>query len=183
MGIVSILLGAITFFLFTGAGAILANTLVEQKQTLSIAITSLKTISDTSLMVGVVGLFAFIGLLIGVSLIIAEMHAQDIFCLFITFLMHQQPGENSGAFIQIERFISIQPQNRIQVVFYPQVDTPVSAVRKFDLMLIDSGFEWIRRTEKIPQTHQRPPPAQAQAQLSQAHAQAQLLPELLPPPP
>ena len=69
MGIVSILLGAITFFLFTGAGAILANTLVEQKQTLSIAITSLKTISDTSLMVGVVGLFAFIGLLIGVSLI------------------------------------------------------------------------------------------------------------------
>ena len=69
MGIVSILLGAITFFCFTGAGAILANTLVEQKQTLSMAITSLNTISDTSLMVGVVGLFAFIGLLIGVSLI------------------------------------------------------------------------------------------------------------------
>ena len=84
MGIVSILLGAITFFLFTGAGAIFANTLVEQKQTLSIAITSLKTISDTSLMVGVVGLFAFIGLLIGVSLImhgltynrIAKLHNQ-----------------------------------------------------------------------------------------------------------
>ena len=84
MGIVSILLGAITFFLFTGAGSILANTLVEQKQTLSIAITSLKTISDTSLMVGVVGLFAFIGLLIGVSLImhgltynrIAKLHNQ-----------------------------------------------------------------------------------------------------------
>lgn len=84
MGIVSILLGAITFFLFTGAGAIFANTLVEQKQTLSIAITSLKTISDTSLMVGVVGLFAFIGLLIGVSLImhgltynrIAKLHSQ-----------------------------------------------------------------------------------------------------------
>ena len=69
MGIVSILLGAITFFSFTGVGAILANTLVEQKQTLSIAITSLKTVSDTSLMVGVVGIFAFIGLLIGVSLI------------------------------------------------------------------------------------------------------------------
>ena len=69
MGIVSILLGAITFFVFTGAGAILANHLVEQKQVLSMAITSLKTVSDTSLMVGVVGLFAFIGLLIGVSLI------------------------------------------------------------------------------------------------------------------
>ena len=33
------------------------------------AITSLKTVSDTSLMVGVVGMFAFIGLLIGVSMI------------------------------------------------------------------------------------------------------------------
>lgn len=84
MGIVSILVGAITFFCFTGAGAILANTLVEQKQTLSMAITSLNTISDTSLMVGVVGLFAFIGLLIGLSLImhgltynrIAKLHSQ-----------------------------------------------------------------------------------------------------------
>ena len=69
MGIVSIMLGAITFFCFTGAGAILANTLVEQKQTLSMAITSLRTVSDRSLMFGVVGLFAFFGLLIGVSLI------------------------------------------------------------------------------------------------------------------
>ena len=69
MGIVSILLGAITFFVFTVAGAIIANNLVEQKQVLSMAITSLKTVSDTSLMVYVVGLFAFIGLLIGVSLV------------------------------------------------------------------------------------------------------------------
>ena len=69
MGIVSILLGAITFFCFTGVGAILANALVEQKQTLSMAVTSLKTVSDRSLMFGVVGIFAFIGLLIGVSLI------------------------------------------------------------------------------------------------------------------
>jgi len=69
MGIVSILLGVITFFCFTGAGAILANTIVEQKQVLSMAITSLRTVSDTSLMVGVVGVFAFIGLLIGVSLV------------------------------------------------------------------------------------------------------------------
>ena len=69
MGIVSILLGVITFFCFTGAGAILANNIVEQKQVLSMAITSLRTVSDTSLMVGVVGIFAFIGLLIGVSLV------------------------------------------------------------------------------------------------------------------
>lgn len=84
MGIVSILLGVITFFCFTGAGAILANMLVEQKQTLSMAITSLQTVSDTSLLAGVVGLFAFIGLLIGLSLImhgltynrIAKLHNQ-----------------------------------------------------------------------------------------------------------
>lgn len=84
MGIVSILLGIITFFCFTGVGAILANTLVEQKQTLSMAITSLQTVSNTSLMIGVVGLFAFIGLLIGMNLImhgltynrIAKLHNQ-----------------------------------------------------------------------------------------------------------
>ena len=84
MGIVSILLGIITFFCFTGVGAILANTLVEQKQTLSFVVTSLSTVSDASLMIGVVGLFAFIGLLIGVSLImhgltynrIAKLHSQ-----------------------------------------------------------------------------------------------------------
>ena len=69
MGIVCIMLGIITFFCFTGVGAILANALVEQKQTLSMAITSLRTVSDTSLMVGIVGIFAFLGLLIGLNLI------------------------------------------------------------------------------------------------------------------
>ena len=69
MGVISILLGIITFFFFTGVGAILANVLVDYKTTLAMAITSLKTVSDTSLMVGVVGMFAFIGLLIGVSMI------------------------------------------------------------------------------------------------------------------
>lgn len=69
MGVISILLGIITFFCFTGIGAILANTLVEYKNTLSMAILSLKTVSDSTLMIGVVGFFAFIGLLIGMNLI------------------------------------------------------------------------------------------------------------------
>ena len=47
--------------------------------------------------------------------------------------------------------VPLSVKEALEEVFYPQVDTPVSAVRKFDLMLIDSGFEWIRRTEKIPQ--------------------------------
>ena len=69
MGVISILLGIITFFCFTGVGAILANGLVEYKNTLAMAVTSLSTVSNSSLMVGVVGFFAFIGLLIGMNLI------------------------------------------------------------------------------------------------------------------
>ena len=70
MGVISILLGIITFFCFTGAGAILANMLIEYKTTLSMAVTSLETVSNTSLMVGMVGLFAFLGLLIGMNLVL-----------------------------------------------------------------------------------------------------------------
>ena len=69
MGVISILLGIITFFCFTGAGAILANALIDYKNTLAMSVTSLETVSNTSLLIGVVGLFAFIGLLIGMNLI------------------------------------------------------------------------------------------------------------------
>ena len=69
MGVISILLGFIAFFLFTGAGAILANTAVEYKALLSLSLTSLESVSNTSLIVGIVGFFAFIGLLIGMNLI------------------------------------------------------------------------------------------------------------------
>ena len=69
MGVISILLGFISFFLFTGAGAILANALIEGKAVLALSISSLESISNTSLMIGVVGFFAFIGLLIGMNLI------------------------------------------------------------------------------------------------------------------
>lgn len=69
MGVISILLGIITFFCFTGIGAILGNALVKYKNTLAMAVTSLETISNTTLLVCVTGIFAFIGLLIGVNLI------------------------------------------------------------------------------------------------------------------
>ena len=69
MGIVCILLVIITFFCCTGVGAILANALVEYKNTLAMALTSLKSVSDTSLMIGVIIIFSLIGLLIGMNLI------------------------------------------------------------------------------------------------------------------
>ena len=69
MGIICILLGIITFFCFTGAGAILSNVLVDYKTTLAMSVTSLDTVSNTSLVVAVVGIFALIGLLIGMNLI------------------------------------------------------------------------------------------------------------------
>ena len=69
MGVISILLGIITFFCFTGVGAIIANGVVEYKNTLAMAVTSLETVSNTTLLIGVVGFFAFIGLLIGMNLV------------------------------------------------------------------------------------------------------------------
>ena len=66
------------------AGLTIKKVLFDRLKFSRAAITSLKTVSDTSLMVGVVGLFAFIGLLIGLSLImhgltynrIAKLHNQ-----------------------------------------------------------------------------------------------------------
>lgn len=69
MGVISILLGIIAFIAFTGAGAILGNELVSLKETFSVSLTTLASISNTSIMIGIVGLFGFIGLLIGVNLI------------------------------------------------------------------------------------------------------------------
>lgn len=73
MGIVSIMLGFIAFFAFTGAGAILANAAVDYKASLSLMLTSLESISNASIFAVIVGFFAFIGLLIGVNLIMAGL--------------------------------------------------------------------------------------------------------------
>lgn len=69
MGVISILLGVIAFFVFTGAGAILANRIVEWKAVLALSLSSLEKVSNTSLMIGVVAIFTFIGLLVGMNLI------------------------------------------------------------------------------------------------------------------
>lgn len=69
MGVISILLGFIAFFLFTGAGAILANAIVEAKAVLALSLSSLENIPNASLIAGVVGFFAFVGLLVGMNLI------------------------------------------------------------------------------------------------------------------
>ncbi|MBQ3270105.1 MAG: hypothetical protein IJH09_09310 [Clostridia bacterium] len=74
MGIISILLGVIAFFLFTGVGAILANFLVDYKTVLSMSLTSLEKVSNGAIIAVVVGIFAFIGLLICVNLVMAGLN-------------------------------------------------------------------------------------------------------------
>lgn len=69
MGVISILLGFIAFFAFTGAGAIIANAVVDYKASLSLMLTSLSTVPNGGIFAVIVGFFAFIGLLTGVNLI------------------------------------------------------------------------------------------------------------------
>ena len=74
MGIISILLGVIAFFLFTGVGAILANFLVDYKTVLSMSLTSLEKVSNAAIIAVVVGIFAFIGLLICMNLVMSGLN-------------------------------------------------------------------------------------------------------------
>ena len=69
MGVISILLGIIAFFCFTGVGALLANTLVDYKTLLSMSFTALAKTSNAAFIAIIVGVFAFIGLLIGMNLV------------------------------------------------------------------------------------------------------------------
>ena len=69
MGIVSILLGIISFIGFTGAGVILGNSLVDIKNSAAETLQTLKGISNTNILIGVIAVFAIIGLLIMVSLV------------------------------------------------------------------------------------------------------------------
>ena len=69
MGVISILLGFIAFFCFTGVGAILADRALEWKAVLALQFTSLNNTSNATLVAIIVGAFAFIGLMIGMNLI------------------------------------------------------------------------------------------------------------------
>ncbi len=69
MGVICILLGIITFLGLTGLGALAANALIEAKVALSQSLTTLASMSNTTIMVVVICVCAFIGLLIGLNLI------------------------------------------------------------------------------------------------------------------
>lgn len=69
MGVISILLGIIAFIAFTGAGAILGNSFVESYAGLAKSFTSMGNISNTGIMIAFIAVFGFIGLLVGMNLI------------------------------------------------------------------------------------------------------------------
>ena len=69
MGIVCILLGIIVFLGFTMGGVYLAIDLLDYKAIMALSVTSLSTIPNSTIIIVVVGACAFIGLLIGLNLI------------------------------------------------------------------------------------------------------------------
>ena len=69
MGIFSIILGFLTFFGFTACGSVLAIAIKDAKEGLTGSIVSLGTVSNTSLVAVIIAVFAFIGLLVGMRLI------------------------------------------------------------------------------------------------------------------
>ena len=75
MGVISILLGIIAIIVFTGAGAVLGNMYLGFAAKMSTSFTALQTnLSDTTIMIGFIGVFAFFGLLIGITLIMLGLN-------------------------------------------------------------------------------------------------------------
>ena len=69
MGIVSILLGIIAFIGFTGAGVVLGNAVVDFKDSAAETLKTLNNYPNTSILIGIIAVFAIIGLLIMVGLV------------------------------------------------------------------------------------------------------------------
>lgn len=69
MGTISILLGVITFFCFIILGAKLSLPICNLKAVLAMTFTNLRSVSDFTISVVVVVIFAVIGLLIGMNLV------------------------------------------------------------------------------------------------------------------
>ena len=72
MGVISILLGIIAIIAFTGAGAALGNAYIGATSHISNSFTALEgvaNVSNTTVMIAFIGVFFFIGLLIGMTLI------------------------------------------------------------------------------------------------------------------
>ena len=69
MGVICILLGIITLLGFITLGALAANALLDFWVALTKAMEALSGISTTTMMITVISVFSFIGLLIGLNLI------------------------------------------------------------------------------------------------------------------
>ena len=69
MGVICILLGIIIFLGFVGAGAALANVVISFKNVFAQSMVALADVSNTGLLVGIIGVCGFIGLLIGLNLV------------------------------------------------------------------------------------------------------------------
>ena len=69
MGVISILLGLIAFFCFTAAGAITASYIEKTLARLSTSLTTLQAASTTTITAVIIGVFAFIGLLICINMV------------------------------------------------------------------------------------------------------------------
>ena len=70
MGVICILLGIIAFICFAGAGAVLGNVFLKTFQTLAQTFVKMSTPpSDTTVMIGFIAVFGFIGLLICISMV------------------------------------------------------------------------------------------------------------------
>ena len=89
MGILSILLGIVAFFGFTAGGAVLASTINSIMKNMSNTFVTMSNVSSTTISIVVIAAGAFIGLLVGLNLI---MHG-------LTFRSNARYGQNSVRYI------------------------------------------------------------------------------------
>ena len=75
MGVISILLGIIAIIGFAGAGAVLGNAYIGYMAKMASAFTTLQTgLSDTQVMIIFIGVCGFIGILVGMTLIMLGLN-------------------------------------------------------------------------------------------------------------
>ena len=75
MGVISILLGIIAIIGFAGAGAVVGNAYIGFAAKMGNSFTTLQTnLSDTTLMILFISVFGFIGLLLGMCLIMQGLN-------------------------------------------------------------------------------------------------------------
>ena len=78
MGTISILLGLLCFFGMTAAGIVFSNYVIEQKMLLTSMVESLAAVSNTGLTIEIIAVFAIIGLLLGMVLIMLGLNHRKL---------------------------------------------------------------------------------------------------------